>query len=408
MLVKSQPLQEVVLLSDLASRLRLRVSEPRARERPGQAVGYLLSIDSSILLARGSPVPVRTLMGELVFVGLGLGNKGVSLDGVEKIRASEFAYFEEYTSPPSHDLLEALEQLTGKKLALVSREFVEDGKRILEQAVAARVVLAVQGDPMIATTHNDLRCRAISRGIPTSVVHGTTVAAAAASESGLHYYKFAGAITFTRESVSHYQEVYRRVHTNLLAGQHTLILLEYDTDAKRGVEPGFVFEKLLEAERNFKRLVVTEETFVLVLSRLGMPGQDMRGGAMGSLRAADFGASPHCIIVPGKLHFTEEEALAALLPPDERKAIADNTKQVRRAAQVLVPRYVEKANKALSEARLALNGRHPELLENAELYLRDSESFLANEEDELAMLSIGYAEGLIDALSFTGEVKLSW
>ena len=81
---------------------------------------------------------------------------------------------------------------------------------------------------------------------------------------------------------------------------------------------------------------------------------------------------------------------------------------MRRAAQVLIPRYVEKANKAITEARLALKGRHHELLENAELYLRDSESFLANEEDELAMLSIGYAEGLIDALSFTGEVKLSW
>ena len=55
-----------------------------------------------------------------------------------------------------------------------------------------------------------------------------------------------------------------------------------------------------------------------------------------------------------------------------------------------------------------MKGRHKELLENAELYLRDSERFLANDQDELAMLSVGYAEGLVDALSFTGEVKLSW
>jgi len=55
-----------------------------------------------------------------------------------------------------------------------------------------------------------------------------------------------------------------------------------------------------------------------------------------------------------------------------------------------------------------LDGKHAEVLVNAELYLRDSENFLANTEDELAMLSVGYAEGLVDSLAFTGEVKLSW
>ena len=81
---------------------------------------------------------------------------------------------------------------------------------------------------------------------------------------------------------------------------------------------------------------------------------------------------------------------------------------MKRTAQVLVPRYVEKARRALEEARAALKDKHKELLENAELYLKDSENFLANDQDELAMLSVGYAEGLVDALSFTGEVKLTW
>jgi diphthine synthase len=345
----------------------------------------------------------------LVFVGLGLGSRGLSLEGAHRIGASDVAYVEEYTSPSPPDLLRTLESVTGKKLALVSRQFVEDGKRILEQAATSSVVLAVQGDPMIATTHNDLRYRAISHGISTSVVHGTTIAAAAASESGLHYYKFAGAITFTRQSVSHYQEVYRRLHRNLLEGQHTLLLLEYDTEEKRGADPAFAFEKLLDAEANFKRQIIAGDTFVIVLSRLGMPDQRMQGGRMGSFLEADFGAPPHCVIVPGRLHFTEEEVLGALLASREGgTVISDNTARVRRAAQVLIPRYVEKANKAISEARLALKGKHPSLLENAELYLKDSQIFLANEEDELAMLSVGYAEGLVDALSFTGEVKLSW
>ena len=128
---------------------------------------------------------------------------------------------------------------------------------------------------------------------------------------------------------------------------------------------------------------------------------------MGTLRGRSFGSPPYCIIVPGRLHFTEEESLATILKLD-KKNIVDNSSAVKRTAQVLIPRYVEKARRALEEARETLKGRHRDLLENAELYLRDSENFLANDQDELAMLSVGYAEGLVDALSFTGEVKLNW
>ncbi len=346
-------------------------------------------------------------MGELIFVGLGLGDRGVSLAGVRAMETADLAYFERYTSPPSPTLITELEKATGKKVALVGREWVEDGRKILEQASTSKVVLAVQGDPMIATTHNDLRVRAIGRNIRTSVIHGATIPAAAASESGLHYYKFGGAITFTRVSPSHHQDVYQRIHRNLLEGQHTLLLLEYDVEKGEGVEPQFVFERLLDAENNFKREVLSERTLALVLGRIGMDDQEIRGGPIGTLRSARFGAPPHCVIVPGRLHFTEEEALAAILKLD-KKDIVDNSLTVKRTAQVLVPRYVEKARRALDGARESLKGRHRELLENAELYLKDSESFLANNQDELAMLSVGYAEGLIDALGFTGEAKLNW
>jgi diphthine synthase len=346
-------------------------------------------------------------LGELVFVGLGLGDRGISLAGIDAIRASDLTYLERYTSPPSPSLVNDLEAAAGKKVFVVQREFVEDGREILEKASTSRVVLAVQGDPMIATTHTDLRVRAASRGIRTGVVHGAAIPGAAASESGLHYYKFGGTITFTIESASHHQDVYKLIHRNLLEGRHTLVLLEHDVEKDRGVDPGTVFERLLDAEKNFRRGVLSEGTLAVVLGRVGMEGGAAFGGRFGALRGRSFGPPPHCVIVPGKLHFTEEEALASIIGLDKGD-IVDNSLAVKRTAQVLVPRYVEKARKALAEARESLKGGHPELLENAELYLRDSESFLANNEDELAMLSVGYAEGLVDALSFTGEVKLSW
>jgi diphthine synthase len=45
------------------------------------------------------------------------------------------------------------------------------------------------------------------------------------------------------------------------------------------------------------------------------------------------------------------------------------------------------------------------VLENAEYYLLDSERFLNQNKYELAVLSIGYAEGLIDSLRFQKNIN---
>jgi diphthine synthase len=58
--------------------------------------------------------------------------------------------------------------------------------------------------------------------------------------------------------------------------------------------------------------------------------------------------------------------------------------------------------------KVRLGPQYEHVLENAELYMKDAETFLANGEDEMAMLSIGYAEGLLDSLSFAGVVKIDW
>jgi diphthine synthase len=346
-------------------------------------------------------------LGKLTFVGLGLGDQGTSIAGVEAIRKADVAYLEYYTVPHAPRLIQELESASGRQLTVVDRAFVEDGKEILREASAKDVVLAVQGDPMIATTHDDLRVRANSAGVLTTVIHGTTIPSAAASASGLHYYKFGATVTFTMDSVNYHQQVYTRVHRNLLEGCHTLLLLEFDTEKGEGATPGSLMEGLLAAERNFKREVVGDGTFVVVLSRVGSQGESIRAGTIAELRGEDFGEAPHVVIVPGRMHFSEVEALASVARLDPAR-VGDNTSATRRTAQVLVPRYVEKAKKALATARATLKEGYDELFENSELYLRDAESFLASGQDELAMLSVGYAEGLIDALTFTGKLELEW
>ena len=346
-------------------------------------------------------------MGRLTFVGLGLGAKGITLQGVEEMVDADVIYLEYYTTPHEPQLLKQVQKATGKTFTVVDREFVEDGGKILSDADGKKVVLAVLGDPMIATTHTELRVRAIERGIETGVVHSSTIASAAASVSGLHSYKFSRTVTVTRDAVGRLTQAYHVLHENLLEGAHTLLLLEYDVQAGEGVTPADAVAGLLLAEANFKRGVVSEDTFGLVLSRLGGEDSAVAAGTLAELSVKDVGGPPHCLVIPGRLHFTETEAISAIFSVDESK-VRSNSDRVKRTAQTLVPRYVAKTRKALDSVKGKLGKQYEQVVENAELYVKDAENFLANGEDEMAMLSVGYAEGLLDSLSFAGVVKIDW
>ena len=346
-------------------------------------------------------------MGRLSFVGLGLGAKGITLDGIEEMVASDVVYLEYYTTPHEPQLLKQVQSSTGKSFTIVDRQFVEDGTRILADAAAKKVVLAVLGDPMIATTHNELRVRAIKRGTETRVIHSATIASAAASASGLHSYKFSRTVTVTREAVGKLTQAYQILHENLLEGAHTLLLLEYDIQTGQGVTPADAMAGLLLAEANFKRGVVNDQTFAILVSRLGREDGGMAAGSLAELSKREAGSPPHCLIIPGKLHFTEVEALAAIFAIPESE-VKSNSDSVLRTAQTLVPRYVAKTKRALASVKDKLGPQYEHVVENAELYMKDAESFLANGEDEMAMLSIGYAEGLLDSLNFAGVVRIDW
>jgi diphthine synthase len=346
-------------------------------------------------------------MGRLSFVGLGLGPKGITREGVEELRSSDFVYLEYYTAPHEPRLLQEVHDATGKRLSVVDRTFVEDGRRILDEARDNRVALAVIGDPMIATTHNELRVRAIRDGIETRIVHAATVASAAASASGLHSYKFSRTVTVTRETVDRLSQAYHILHQNLLEGAHSLLLLEYDVKSGEGVAPPDAIAGLLLAEGNFKRGVVAGSTFALVVSRLGREDAQMSAGSFEELAKNNYGEPPHSLIIPGKLHFTEADAIAAIFSVDPSK-VKGNSDTVARTAQILIPKYVGKTRRALDSVKDKLGPQYHAVLENADAYVRDAERFLVDGEDEMAMLSVGYAEGLLDSLAFAGIAKIDW
>jgi diphthine synthase len=346
-------------------------------------------------------------LGKLSFVGLGLGLEGISVGGMKEIKEADVVYLETYTSPDTERRREQLEKWIGKRLRMADRFTVEEGRSILEEASTKHVVLAAGGDPIIATTHNDLRVRAITAGVETRIFYASSIASAAPGASGLHFYKFGRPITFAEPSPSVATEVYRVVHANLIDGLHTLVLLPYDSETDTGVSPYEAMKGLLAVERNLRRRVLFAHSLGLVLCRLGNADEQVFCGQICRLLRKEYGQPPHSLVIPGKLHFTESESLAALFKIPEGQ-ISDNSRGIKRTAGTLVPKYVRKTSSALRFAKEQTDNRYGTLLENVELYLKDAQSFLAKDEDELAMFSVGYAEGLLDSLNFTGVVKIDW
>jgi diphthamide biosynthesis methyltransferase len=50
-------------------------------------------------------------MGRLSFVGLGLGPRGISLEGLDELRSADIVYLEYYTSPHEPKLLKELREI---------------------------------------------------------------------------------------------------------------------------------------------------------------------------------------------------------------------------------------------------------------------------------------------------------
>lgn len=247
----------------------------------------------------------------LNIIGIGLNDeKDITLKGLELIKESEYVYLDSYTSILQCDVSD-LEKLYEKKIILADRELVEKNaeKEILEKAKEKNVSLLVVGDALSATTHIDILKRAKEKGIKTSITHNASVLTAV-SETGLQVYKFGKttSIPFPEENYAP-QTAYDVVKGNLSLGLHTLILLDLRPQEKRFMTIKDAVEILLEIENKRKENIITEETKAVGCARLGSDNPAIKKGTIRELKESDFGKPVHCLIIPGKMHFAEEEFL---------------------------------------------------------------------------------------------------
>ena len=236
----------------------------------------------------------------LYLIGIGLTYKDLSVRALETIKKCNVVYLENYTSFMDVKKQD-LEKLFKKKIILADREFVENKtKEILEEAKKKNVAFLVIGDVFSATTHIDLFLRAKKRKIKVEVVYNASILNAVGI-TGLEVYKF-GKITsipFENKNIKTPVEVYEMNRKNNL---HTLFLLDLDP----------IKDKYLSIKEAVEYLIkngVNEDVFGVGCARIGSKDFVIKYNKLKELMKINFGKPPYCLIIPGKLHFIEEEAL---------------------------------------------------------------------------------------------------
>lgn len=252
--------------------------------------------------------------GKLTFIGLGLyDEKDISVKGLEAIKKSDNVYAEFYTANLVGANFKNLNKVTGKKINILTREQTEKGDIILSSAKNQNVVFLTAGDPMTATTHIDLRLRAIKQGISTKVIHGASIVTAVPGLLGLQNYKFGRTTTLAYPEGDYFPtSPYDIILDNKKMGLHTLVLLDIQAEQKKYMTAVEGIKYLLKMEEKKALKLFNDESIVCVVACAGSENPIVRAGTFKDMQKMDFGPPLHSIVIPGKLHFMELETLTVL------------------------------------------------------------------------------------------------
>ncbi len=241
----------------------------------------------------------------LYMVGLGVWDENdISLKGVAACKKSSEIYIELYTAAWGGNVRH-LENLIGKKIRILRRSDIEEGSdELVEKARHTDIALLVPGDPLVATTHTQLVLSARKKGVPVCVIHSSSVYTAIA-KTGLQIYKFGRVSTIPKHTMNYAPESFFDViEENLSHGLHTLLLLDVDMGTREAIE-------ILETIDAKKGKDILKDRKILICSRLGSQEEKIAYGSADELKHLSFPA-PSVVVIPGNLHFMEEEFLKTL------------------------------------------------------------------------------------------------
>jgi len=228
----------------------------------------------------------------LYIIGLGLNEKGISKEGMLALEKCHKVYLEGYTVDFPYDINELK---LGKKIKVLERKDVESNQ-LIKDAKGRNTALLVYGSPLFATTHMSLVLDAQAQKIRVEVIYSASVFDAVA-ETGLQLYKFGKIASMPSLEDT---DFLKYVKENLSINAHSLILVDI------GMSFGKALEKLEQAIEKDK----LEVGKIVVCGKLGTDDPIVFYGSASELKDKELAIqAPFCFIIPGELHFLEDEGL---------------------------------------------------------------------------------------------------
>ena len=248
----------------------------------------------------------------LYLIGLGLWDeRDISLRGIEACKECDQVYAELYTERWGGSL-EVLGRIIGRPISILDRTALEENSmELIEKARERNIAILVPGDPLFATTHIKLLQEAEEELVKTRVIHSSSIITAVA-EAGLNVYNFGRVVSIPMPHEKHHPTMfYDEIVKNKSMGLHTLILLDIEMHVQKGLEV------LLEIEEKKKGNIVGGENRIIVVSQIGSGHKKIKYGKAKDFLKEDMPA-PAAILIPGKLHFVEEEFLEDFVHDPEK------------------------------------------------------------------------------------------
>jgi diphthine synthase len=232
----------------------------------------------------------------LYLIGLGLNNNSMSKEGLETVKRCKKIYLEGYTVDFPYTIKD-LETEIERKIIVLGRDEVES-ERLIKEAKENDVCLLVYGSPLFATTHNSLLMDCRRDKIKFKVIYNASIFDAIA-ETGLQLYKFGKISSMAKWTDSFEPDSFLDiVKENISINAHSLIL----------VDIGLEFDKALE---QFKKAVDKRRIKInklIICSNLGNGNSKIVYEDIANIRRLKINP-PFCFIIPGKMHFLEQEFL---------------------------------------------------------------------------------------------------
>ncbi|MEM1639046.1 MAG: diphthine synthase [Desulfurococcaceae archaeon] len=241
----------------------------------------------------------------LVFIGLGYSLRHLTLEAVEELKTADVIYVDTYTSL-YEDPIEELRSINPKaEYIYVKRKDLEGPaiRRVVNEALRRKIIIAVPGDPFIATTHDAILSEAIKYKVPYKIINGISVFTMVYGRVGLQSYRFGKPVTLVYPTHFKPYSTIEVIYDNLGRRLHTLVLLDLRVDESKAMSIPEAVDIILELDE--KKLL--RNNLAIGLARLGWRDEKICADTLERLKNHSYPPPPHSLVITGGLDPVEEE-----------------------------------------------------------------------------------------------------